>query len=540
MGHSTVYVIGHKNPDTDSIASAVGYAELRNISEPGRFIPARCGPLTPETRYALSLFGAAEPVLIESIEPTVADIPMLHEERAPPGMPAIDVVHLMGERDVRNVPVVSDQGIFLGVLSEHGLARAYASPEPLTELRIGPIGEDALARILTGDVLIHARELLDGRVSIIIDALHVALARLAPGDIAVVGDNEPVQLALIPAGIAALIIAEGAPAGERVLASARERGVTVMGTPLDAFSAGRMIHLSLPAQALMATDVPTVRPEDPVAMAKKVVANSRYRTACVVDASGKHLGMISRNSFLEIIHRDVVLVDHNEYAQAVDGIETAEILEVIDHHRLGALSTLKPVRFLNDTVGSTSTLVARRFRESGLTPGRSTAGMLLAGILADTLVLRMSTTTEEDRVAAKWLADTAGVKLEEFGYDLIRNGLALDQSASELLSRDMKRFTLFGVDVLVSQVMTASWDFSRERRTELQDALRDMRLTEKTALALVLVTNVLDEGSDLFAAGEPRLIEALGYGDQPVRLPGVMSRKKDFVPGFGEELRSAL
>lgn len=540
MGNTTVYVIGHKNPDTDSIASAIGYAELRNTTEPGRFVPARCGSLSPETLHALFTFSAPEPVLVESVEPTVADIPMLHQEQAPPGMPAIDVVHLMNERDVRNIPIVDDRGCFLGILSEHGLARAYASAQPMTELRIGPLSEEELARILTGDVLVRAHDRLSGRVTIIIDALHVALARLAPGDIVVVGDNEPVQLALVPAGIAALIIAEGAPVGARLLEAARERGVSVIVTPLDAFSAGRMIHLSLPAEALMATDVPTASPDDPVAVAKKVVADSRYRTASVIGANGKHLGMISRNSFLEVIHRDVVLVDHNEYAQAVDGIETAEILEVIDHHRLGALSTLRPVRFLNDTVGSTSTLIARRFRESGVDPTRSTAGMLLSGILSDTLVLRMSTTTGEDRSMAAWLAEAAGVDPVTYGSGLIRSGMDLDIPATDLLSRDLKRFPLFGLDILISQVMTASWDFSQERRAELLDALGRLRTSGKADLALLLVTNVLDEGSDLFAAGDARLVESLGYADQPVRLPGVMSRKKDFVPAFGEHLRAAL
>jgi len=196
--------------------------------------------------------------------------------------------------------------------------------------------------------------------------------------------------------------------GERVIAAARTRGASVLATTLDAFSVGKMISLSLPARMIMETDVPTVRLEDSLEYAKTVVSNSKFRTACVVGERGQHIGLISRTTLMQDVQKAVILLDHNEFSQAVDGIERADILEIIDHHRLGAISTLKPVKFLNDPVGSTSTLVTNKFIEAGVEPSPSTAGLLLAGILSDTMVMKLSTTTPVDIRAADTLRRSPG------------------------------------------------------------------------------------------------------------------------------------
>jgi manganese-dependent inorganic pyrophosphatase len=376
-------------------------------------------------------------------------------------------------------------------------------------------------------------------VVIVIDALHVALSQLTRDDIAVVGDNEPVQLALISSGIAALVIAEGAPVGERALSAARDKKISIISSPLDAFSVGRMMHLSLPAGEVLATDVPVLHPGDPLSYAKKLVTDSKYRTGCVVDAEGRLLGMISRNSFLEEIQKQVILLDHNEYAQAVEGIESAEILEVIDHHRLGAITTLKPVRFQNEPVGSTSTIITGKFRTAGVTPSRQSAGMLLAGILSDTLVLKMSTTTREDEEAVRYLSGLLGIDPMTFGADLIGHGINLEQaSLAELLSRDVKSYPLFGRDVVISQVMMVSDDFLAGKEPEIIRELEQLRKETGADLYFVLFTNVMGNRSHVFAAGDHTLLHELGYEKQPVVLEGVMSRKKDFLPPFGQKLRN--
>lgn len=539
MSTSHVYVIGHCIPDTDSIASVIGYAEFLNRQEPGRYIPARCGDLNAETRFALSKFDLQPPVLIESVEPSVADIPFLYPHRAPGEMPAIDVALMMDEHDIRNIPVVDPEGRVIGLVSEYGLARAYVTPERREQLLIGPIALKTLARILEAGILVSCGEELNGRVIIVIDALHNALSSLTGHDVAITGDNEPSQLALISAGIEALIVAEGAPVGDRVISAAETRNVSILATPLDAFSVGRMIHLSRPAGQVMATDIPLVRPEDPLAYAKQMVSNSRYRTACVVDQDGLLLGMISRNTFLEEIHKSVILLDHNEFTQSVDGIESAEILEIIDHHRLGAITTLKPVSFLNEPVGSTSTIITHKFMDEGRSPTAPVAGLLLSGILSDTLGLRMSTTTGKDKQAVEFLSGITGLDPQEFGTLLIKQGMDLvNAKPKDLLMADTKHYTLFGRDVIIAQVMTASDDYALTRSEEVRSELELLRKQYGVHLYLVLFTNVMKNTSYLLAAGDRNVLIGLEYTEQPVRLDNVMSRKKDFLPCFGQKLRS--
>ncbi len=534
-----VYILGHHQPDTDSIGSVIGYAELLNTKAPGKYLPAYSGDLNAETRFALDYFSAEAPAAITSVEPSVGDIPRFYMEHAPADMPTVDVAAMMDEYDIRNIPVTDSQGRLLGIVSEHGLARAYVTPGREAPLMIGPIPLGILARILDARICSTGQEQLCGRVAIVIDALHVALSRLTKDDIAVVGDNEPVQLALISSGIAALVIAEGAPVGERTLLAAREKKVSILASPLDAFSVGRMMHLSLPAGEVLATDVPVLRPGDPLSYAKKLVTDSKYRTGCVVDGQGNLLGMISRNTFLEEIQKQVILLDHNEYAQSVEGIESAEILEVIDHHRLGAITTLKPVRFQNEPVGSTSTIITGKFREAGLTPSRPAAGMLLAGILSDTLVLKMSTTTRQDEEAVSYLADLCGTDPVAFGSELIVHGMNLEATPlANILSRDTKQYSLFGYEVIISQVMMASDDFLSGRGTAVEEELERLRKEEGADLYLSLFTNVIANRSHVFAAGDPILLHDLGYDRQPVVLEGVMSRKKDFLPPFGQKLRN--
>ncbi|MDD3112630.1 MAG: putative manganese-dependent inorganic diphosphatase, partial [Methanofollis liminatans] len=284
-----VYVIGHRHPDTDSICSAIGYAELLNSKEPGKYVPARCGDINPETRFVLERFGVEAPLFIESVEPNVSDLPFTYPLSARADVPTIEVVAMMDEHGVRNMPIVDDEGRLLGLVSEHGLARAYVTRTKIQQLSITPIKLETLAKILDARIVVPGKDLLEGRVHIAIDALHVSLSRLTSSDVAIVGDNEPAQLALISAGIAALIIADGSPVGDRMINAAVARNVAVLATSLDAFGVGKMINLSLPASMVMATDVPRIAISDPLEYVKDVVSNSKYRTACVVEGDNRLL-----------------------------------------------------------------------------------------------------------------------------------------------------------------------------------------------------------------------------------------------------------
>lgn len=537
----TIYVLGHRQPDTDSIASAVAYAGLLGTIREETYIAGRCGDLNAETRYVLSETSLPEPVLIESVEPVVRDISFLYPQQAPHDMAAIDVAMLMEEHDLRNIPIVDDENLLIGLVSEHGLARAYVSPHASQALTVGPISTRTLARILQAEIIHEAHVTLDGQVAIVIDALHVSLSRLGAEDVAIVGDNEPAQLALVSAGIGAMIIAEGAPVGQRLEDAARSRNVTLLKTDLDAFSVGRMIHLSHPASAIMARDVEVVHMEDSLSSATRIVTNSPYRTACVIDENDRLLGMISRNTFLEEIHKSVILVDHNEFTQAAEGIETAEVLEIIDHHRLGTITTLRPIQFRNEPVGSTSTIITFRYIEEGVTPDQDIATLLLAGILSDTLVMKMSTTTSRDREAVEYLSRITDRDPHEFGSTLIQKGMDLDHiPLDSLLTRDVKEYLLYDRKIIIAQVMTASDQFHIVHDLDIRETLAALRHATGPDLYIVIFTDVIGQVSYLYASGETGLITRMGYDSQPVELPGVMSRKKDFFPVFGQKFRTVL
>lgn len=540
-GMQTVYVLGHRQPDTDSIASAIAYAHLLGTIREGTYVAGRCGEINDETQYVLSEADIPDPVLVESVEPVVGDIPFLYTQKAPMNIPAIDVALLMDEYDIRNIPIVDPDGRFLGLVSEHGLARAYINPHASLPLQVGPIALSDLARILQAEVIHAAHEMIHGSASIVIDALHISLARLGGDDVAIIGDNEPAQIALIAEGIGALIIAEGAHLGERVRNGAKNQDVSLLKTHLDAFSVGRLLHLSGPVETIMSTDAERLRPDDLLSTAARIVSNSPYRTACVTDEEGHFLGMLSRNSFLEEIHKFVILVDHNEFTQAAEGIETAEVLEIIDHHRLGTITTLRPIQFRNEPVGSTSTIITMRYIEEGVTPPVDIATLLLGGILSDTLVMKMSTTTRRDQEAVEYLARITGRNPDEFGSTLIQKGMDLDRvPLDELLSRDIKEYTLYDRPVIIAQVMTASDQFHTAHHSEISEILAQLKQQSGSDLYIALFTDVIGQVSYLYASGDAGLLEGLGYARQPVTLPGVMSRKKDFFPVFGQKLRSVL
>ncbi len=534
----SVIVIGHRQPDTDSIASVTGYAALLNIAEPGRYIPARCGELNAETCFALETFGIRPPALIDSIEPRVSDL-AIHRISVTHDVPTVDVAALMDLHDIRNVPITDDDGKLIGIVGEHGLAQAYVRRLKIGELAIAPLPLDTLARIISARVVVRAAGTLEGRVSIATDAPDIISKKLSDKDIVVAGDNEPMQHALIASGIAALIIAGRAPVSEQIRTEAQERGVSVLATDLDAFGVGSMINLSLPARMVMETDIPSLSLDDTLVHAKQIVYSSKFRSACVVEKDGTLRGIVTRTTLLDDVHRPVILLDHNEFAQAVEGIDTAEIIEIIDHHRLGAISTLKPVRFLNDPVGSTSTIITRKYADSGITPTTAVAGILLAGILSDTLILKMSTTTPEDHKMVAYLTAITGIDPLAFGTQLLERGMNIEGATMEdLLVRDTKRYELFGKKVIISQVMVPSYVYPRAHADEIQTELSRLRTQQGTDIYLGLFTSIIENGSELFASADSNLLTRLDLRDQPVSLAGMMSRKKDLIPWFGDKLRS--
>ncbi len=510
-----------------------------NNVKPDEYTAARCGEINSETQFALSFFGLKSPIYIENVEPKVSDIDIPPLVSAENDVPTVDVAALMDSHDVKNVPIVDSDGKLVGLISERGLAKVYVRRLKIEPLRVAPIKLETLARILKAKIIVKGNKLLSGKVYTAVDALHVALSKLSSDDIAIVGDDEPAQLALIDSGIAALVVVDNAPVGKRVENEAEAHNTSVFSTSLDAFGVGKMINLSLPAKMIMTKDVPILRMEDTLDYARELVYSSKFRSACVIDDNEKLLGVVTRTTLMEDIHKSVILLDHNEYTQAVDGIEKAEILEIIDHHRLGTISTLRPIKFLNDPLGSTCTIIAMKYMDSTVKPTREIAGALLSGILSDTMVLKLSTTTPIDVKAAEYLAKIAKVNIKKYGTTLVEAGMKFDGlSLEEILTRDTKRYVLFGKNVMISQVMVPSFEYSEKHSEEIRAKIDHLKKAMDIDCFFALFTNVFENASELFVSGDTVCLNKVGAQKQPVILRQVMSRKKDFLPKIGRLLRN--
>ncbi|HVN66260.1 MAG TPA: putative manganese-dependent inorganic diphosphatase, partial [Methanomicrobiales archaeon] len=528
-----IFILGHRQPDTDCIGSAIGYAAFLNRGEPGRYVPARCGEISPETAFALGTFGAEPPLFVDSVVPRVCDLP-INRISVTQDVPVADIAALMDAHNIRNVPVTDENGRLLGMVGEHGLARYYVRQTQAGDHAILERPVEALARILSARVAVKGGATIGGRVSIVIDGPETIRKGMLPYDIGIVGDNERLQLALISAGMKGLILAGGARAGAGVSKKAGEAGTSLLLTDLDAFGIGPRLDLSLPAGSVMETDIPRLSLADTLDQAKRTVFSSKFRAACVVEQDGTLRGVVTRTTLVPDVRKKVILLDHNEFSQAVEGIEQAEILEIIDHHRLGVISTLKPVKFLNDPVGSTSTIITEKYRQAGVVPEPPVAGMLLSGILSDTLNLKMSTTTGRDRDAVPWLAPVAGVDPEPYGIQLLEQGMNLSGATMEdLLARDTKQYELFGRKVIIAQVMVPSSGFVRSHTGQIRDALAGLRVQHGVDLYLAMFTSAAEDSSELLVAGDGALMRSLDLGEMPVHLEHMLSRKKDLVPWLG-------
>lgn len=539
-----VYVIGHTTPDTDSVCSAVAYAYFKNLTDKRHvFTPVRAGKLNDETAYVLGKFGVPAPAEIESVVATVSDLDL----KRPISVGVRDSVQalalMMREQGVRSVPVADESGRLAGIVGLKDIARHYMDSVGFTDLSQAPIELDILLKTLDGRVISNTRQasVLTGRVFIAAMQRGTMLNRLRPGDVAVAGDQNDVQLELIRAGCSTVIVTDNAPIANEVIAAAAEKGALLLSSPHPAFATVQLMTMSEPVSSIMSATVPTVGLYTPLSEVRKKVVASEYRSAVVVDSDNRLIGFITRTDFLQPVRKMVILVDHNELSQAVDGIEEAEILEIIDHHRVGDISTTAPIYVYNDPVGSTCTVVAGIMFLYQTRIPKELAGILLSGILSDTLLLTLSTTTERDSDAARRLGEIAGVDIESYSKELLHASINMeDRSAAELVAADFKEFLIGGKKLGISQMMSLDCSEIDARETELLDELERLRKANNYDLTALLVTNPLGKGQErILLKGETWIVEkAFGVAvmNGTCTVPRVMSRKKDFIPAVGQAL----
>jgi manganese-dependent inorganic pyrophosphatase len=531
-----IYVTGHRNPDTDSIASAIGYAELKRRIDPrNEYVPVRLGDLNAQTRWVLERSGAPEPDFLPHVMLRVSDVMRSRFPQARDTEPVRDVGMTMAREDLDLVPIVDENGVLTGVMTERALARRYIRESREASRLDAPTALGAIVRVLEGELVVGTPEQqLTGRVSALamsVESMPIAFGR---GDIVVVGDRPDAQRIAIETGVTLLVASNSTCPDDDVLAMAREHGTAVVSSPLDTYVSSRMITLSEPSRALMDRDPLTVRPEDLVADVTEQVKDVDYRAAVAVDAERRPVGLVTRSDLVDPPARQVLLVDHAEQAQSVIGVEHAEIVEILDHHHIGSIETRVPVRATFDPVGSTATLVIERFRQSGMEPSPPAATLLLGAVLSDTVILNSPTTTERDRAVITYLEQVLALDAGDFGRQMFEQTSDLSRVAAEdIVRRDAKEYEAAGGQTLrIAQVETVGKGL-KERRDELRAALDAQRSRDGHALSALIVTDIMSKGSELYVSGDITPVErAFGKTaeDGVLDLPGVMSRKKQVAP----------
>jgi manganese-dependent inorganic pyrophosphatase len=530
-----IYVTGHRNPDTDSIASAIGYAELKSRIDPrNRYVPVRLGECNAQTKWLLGRSGAPAPRHLSHVMVRAGDVMQTSFPVSRQDEPVREAGRAMAKADLELVPIVDEQGALTGVLTERALARRYVRDSQRTStLEEAPTELSALVKVLDGELVAGEERQLSGRVWVY--AMDPASdSGISDGDVVVVGNRPEAQLRVIELGAALVVLSNGSALSPDALAAARERGTAVIVSPLDSYVCGRMITLAAPCRALMESDPLTVNTDFLVADMSEQIKESHYGAAVAVDGDNRPVGLVTRTDLVAPARRRVILVDHAEQAQSAIGIDEAEILEILDHHHIGSIETRIPVTATFDPVGSTATLVVERFRQAGMEPSRPTALMLLGAVLSDTVILNSATTTERDHAVVEYLERVLAVDAEELGRAMFQETSDVSGlSAAEIISGDAKRYQVRGgQEICIAQVEVVG-DALLERREELLEALRRQREEHELVLFALMVTDVLDKGTEMLVAGDAAAV-ARSFGaeqtDSTISLPGVMSRKKEVAP----------
>jgi manganese-dependent inorganic pyrophosphatase len=530
-----VLVFGHTNPDNDSICSAVAYAHLKNLTDPGAvYVPARLGPLPAESAWVLARFGIEPPLEIAHVRTRVVDVMTTELLTVSPDDSLHTVGTLLAERGVRALPVVGD-GRLCGLVTVQALAGRYvdnvhASGFKDRPVTIGRLVETLGGRLLAGDVSVE----LAGAVLIGAMEPETMVTRVCPGDTVIVGDRRRTQPMVIEAGASCLVVTgDGTPA-EEVLALANARGCAVIATRQDTYSAARLMDLAHAVSEVMETDVFTVEPDMLLTEAAEDLFASPQREAPVLDSTGALVGLLTRTNVARATRRRVILVDHNEVSQSADGVEEAAVVEIVDHHRIGDVQTAHPITFLGSPVGATATIIARHYRDLEIDPPVGIAGLLLSAVLSDTVLLKSPTTTDTDREIVEWLALIVGVDYVEFAMEMFRarsSGRAF--SAREAVTNDLKEYRVRDGVVAIGQFETVDADDVLSNREAIVAFMDDLAASRGYDTLALMVTDIVREGSELIVSGRRRPLEkafGVSFDSGSAWFDGMLSRKKQLAP----------
>ena len=537
-----VVVIGHRNPDTDSICSAIAYAELKNRTSDLVCEPRRAGKMNQETEFVLKKFGVKPPRMCTDVNPKIRDV----DYREMPGIPGSTSLRkaweIMRDQQIDTLPVTNADNELEGVITVKDIATA--------NMDVFDTGILAKSRTSFRNIL----ETLDGTMAVgsaddVCTTGHIRIGTATPemlestvekGDIVILTNRYESQLCAIEKEASLLILCNNAKVGRTIQRIAEETGVAIMTTPVDTYAAGKLISQCAPISYYMTrSDIMKFTLVTPVADVTRVMAKVRHRYFPILDEDGKYCGMVSRRNIINLRKRRIILVDHNEATQAVEGFDQAEILEIIDHHRIGSLETSGPVYFRNQPVGCTATIITQMYDENGVEIPPQIAGLLLAAILSDTLVFRSPTCTPLDEASAKRLAKIAGVEIDEFASEMFEAGEKLDgKTAEEVFLQDFKVFMCGDIRFGVAQGSYMTRKNLLAAEALLQPYLEEARNKQNVEDIYMLLTDVPKEESVVISNGRyASEVLADGFETQPAEdgsftLPGVVSRKKQFIPAL--------
>jgi manganese-dependent inorganic pyrophosphatase len=537
------YVIGHKNPDTDAICSAIAYADLLSRTTVPDAIPARCGELNQRTQFVLQQAGMPIPRLITDVRPTLGNIMQREPVSTREDESLHDVFEIMTAHNFRNIPVVDSEKRVVGLVSIVKMLEHLFPPssdDPLAA-RIVSTNLKRILKSVQGTSL-HLTDPLreqDFILTVAASAADYFSERIAqyPSDrlLIVVGNRPTIHQIAINQGVRALIITSNAKLEDHLLKQALDKGVSVIFTSQDTATCTLAIKCAKPIHHALSTDFISFSENTLISEAQEIIQHKSQVLFPVIEADGRLMGVFSKSDLVISPRARLVLVDHNEFSQAVTGVEYAEVIEVIDHHRLGGnLVTTEPIRFINDPLGSTCTIISRLYQQNQLVPSSAIALCLAAGIISDTLYLTSPTTTPQDREALDWLRGLVLIDLDQFSKDFFACGSPLLLLPSEDAVRlDAKEYNENGYKIIAAQIEELGFEQFWKRRHELQEALEELRLEKRADFACLMITNITLHQSLLLVTGNKKMIDAIDYpalAPNLYELGGIVSRKKELLP----------
>lgn len=541
-----VWVVGHKNPDTDSICAAISYAYLKNQSgDKKTYVAKRAGAVNEETRYVLERFGVEEPPLVSYAGAQIKDINIRKTAGVSNQISLKRAWELMKKLEVVTLPVTNQFGKLEGVIVTKDIATSYMDVLDNCVLSKARTQYKTIAETIDGEVYAgneHAH-FVRGKVVIATSNPEYMADYIEDDDLVILGDREEAQMQAIRSNASCIIIGGGLEVAEEVKKLAEKRDCVIITTPFDTFSVARLINQSMPIKQYMTRrELVTFDIDDYVDDVKDVMSRVRHRDFPVLGSNGNYVGMISRRNLMNMQKKQIILVDHNEKSQAVDGIGEAEILEIIDHHRLGSLETVSPVYFRNQPLGCTSTIIYQMYQEQGVEIPKEIAGLLLSAIISDTLMFRSPTCTPLDKGVAKRLAEIADVDIEDHAKKMFRAGSDFkNKTTEEIFYQDFKIFHTEDCDFGVAQISAMSGEELEQIGEQLRPFLPQVLGEKRLNMVYVMLTDILEESSKIIFAGEDAgKILAHAFKKQEdadgILLDGIISRKKQMIPTLMNEM----